>query len=75
MSGNSLGSLWPKASATLVLDTTRCVYLAAILGAASTGLLSISPPRLTAGDFRQFFVGTSAFEIAELRRSQYQLVL
>jgi hypothetical protein len=44
----------------IVLDTNRCVDLAALLGAASTGLLSISPPRLTVGDLRQPLVGTSA---------------
>jgi hypothetical protein len=34
----------------IVLDTTRCIDLAAFLGAASTVLLSISPPWLTVGD-------------------------
>jgi hypothetical protein len=46
-----------------MLDTTRCVDLAALLGAASTGLLSISPPWITVGDFREPLVGTSPFQI------------
>jgi hypothetical protein len=42
----------------LVLDTSR-VDLATFLGAASTGLLSVSLSRLTVGDFSQPVDGTS----------------
>jgi hypothetical protein len=52
------------------LDTTRCANLAAFLGTASTGLLSISAPRLPVGDFSQPLVGRSAFQVAELRVSR-----
>jgi hypothetical protein len=41
--------------------------LADSLGAASAGLLSISLPRLPAGDFSQPLAGTSAFQVAELK--------
>jgi hypothetical protein len=57
------------------VDTNRCVDLAALLGAASTDLLSISPPRLPVGDFSQPLVGTSAFQFAELRGSPHQVTL
>jgi hypothetical protein len=55
-----------------VLDTNRFVDLTPLSGAASTVLLSISP-RLKVGDFRQPFIGTSAFHVAELRGSPHQL--
>jgi hypothetical protein len=42
-------------------------------GAASTGVLSISPPRLPVGDFSQPLFGTSAFQVTELRGSPHQL--
>jgi hypothetical protein len=45
------------------------------LGTASTGLLSISPPWLPMGDLNQPLVGTSAFQVAELRGSPRQLTL
>jgi hypothetical protein len=45
------------------------------LGAASTGLLDINPPWLTVGDLRQPLVGTSAFQVAEIRGSTHQLPL
>jgi hypothetical protein len=35
----------------LVLDSSRCIDLAALLGAASTGQLSIGCPRLHVSDF------------------------
>jgi hypothetical protein len=50
--------------------SARCVDLAVFLGAASTGLLSISPPRLPVGGFSHLLVGTSAFHIDELRGSR-----
>jgi hypothetical protein len=59
----------------IVLDINRCVDLAALLGAASTGLLSIGPPRLTVGDFRQPWISTSAFQDSELGGSPHQLTL
>jgi hypothetical protein len=46
----------------LVLDNSRCVDVAAFLGAAPTVPLSISP-RLPVGDFSQPLVGTSAFQV------------
>jgi hypothetical protein len=58
----------------LVLDTSR-INLAAILRAASTGLPSISPRRLTVGVFSQSFAGASAFQFTELRDSSHQLTL
>jgi hypothetical protein len=57
------------------LDTTRCVDLATFFGAASTGLLSIGPPQLNVGDFRQPLIGTTVFHVAELRGSPHQLTL
>jgi hypothetical protein len=42
-----------------------------LFGAASTGLLSISPPRLTAGDFREPLLGKTAFQF-ERRGSLHQ---
>jgi hypothetical protein len=56
-----------------VSNTSRCVNSAAFLGAASTGLPSISPPRLPVADFSQPLVGTRAFQVAELRGSQHRL--
>jgi hypothetical protein len=41
------------------------------LWTASAGLLSVSPPRLPVGGFRQPLVGTSAFQVAELRDSPH----
>jgi hypothetical protein len=55
----------------MVLDTNHCVEMASLLGAASTGLLSINQPWLTVGDFRQPLVGTSSFQVPELRSSPY----
>jgi hypothetical protein len=49
--------------------------LGRLLGTASAGLLNISPPRLAVGDFSQPLVGTSAFQVAELRGSRRQLTL
>jgi hypothetical protein len=54
---------------------SHCINLAAILGAASNGLLSISPPWLPTCEFSQPLVGTSAFHVAELRGSLPQLTL
>jgi hypothetical protein len=53
--GLNLPYNWGKSRKTSVrvaevLDTNRCVDLAIFLGAASTGLLSIRPPRITVGD-------------------------
>jgi hypothetical protein len=45
------------------------------LWTASAGLLRISPPRLRVGDFSQHLIGTSAFQVAELRGSPHQLTL
>jgi hypothetical protein len=59
----------------VVLDTTRCVWFAAFIVAASTDLLIIRPPLFTARDFRQNLFGTSAFQFAELRGSSHQLTL
>jgi hypothetical protein len=39
----------------VVLDYTSGVELVAFLGAASAGLLNISPPRLPVGDFSQLW--------------------
>jgi hypothetical protein len=64
-----------KQRSGLVLDTSRCVDLADFLGAASTGLLSISPLRFPVSYFSQPLVGTSAFQVAELRGSPLQLTL
>jgi hypothetical protein len=41
----------------------------------SAGLLNISPPRLPVGDFSQPVVGTSFFQVAELRDSPNQPTL
>jgi hypothetical protein len=49
--------------------------LACILWTASAGLLNISPPRLTEGDFSQPLVGTGAFQVALIRGSPHQLTL
>lgn len=51
----------------IVLETNCCVDLAVFLGAASTGLLSISHTRLTVEDFRQPLVRASALHVFELR--------
>jgi hypothetical protein len=55
-----------------MLGTSRCIDLAMFIGAALTGLLNISR-RLLMGDFRQPLVGTSAFQVAELRGSPHRL--
>jgi hypothetical protein len=47
--------------------TNRCVDLAAMLGAVSTGLLSSSPPQLPVGDCSQPLVGTSTFHVDKLK--------
>jgi hypothetical protein len=57
------------------LHTTRCVELTAFWGAALTGTLSISSPRLPVGDFSQLLVGTRDFQVAEVRGSLHQLIL
>jgi hypothetical protein len=57
----------------VVLDTDRCVHMAAILGAASTGLLSVSPPQLTVGDCRQPLVGTGVFQLVDPKGFPRQL--
>lgn len=59
----------------VVLDTISCVEIATFLGEASNGLLLISPPRLTVGDFKQSIGGTSDFQVAELRSSSHQINL
>jgi hypothetical protein len=58
-----------------VLGISRCVDLATLLGAASTDPQIINPPRLPSGDFSPPLVGTSAFEVSELRASPYRLTL
>jgi hypothetical protein len=50
-----------------VFDAARGVDLATLLGAALTAVLSISPPQLTMGDFRQPLLDTSTFQVAKLR--------
>jgi hypothetical protein len=62
-------------SAAEKLETARCVDLGVFLRTASAGLLSISPPRLPVRDFSQPLVGTTAFQVAELRGSLHQLTL
>jgi hypothetical protein len=51
----------------LVLDTNRCVDLAAFLGPAPSGMLSMGLPRLLTSDFSQPLDSTSTFQVAELR--------
>jgi hypothetical protein len=51
-----------------VVGDSRCADLAVFLGTTSAGLLNISLPRLPVGD-----LGTSAFQVAELRGSPDQL--
>jgi hypothetical protein len=48
----------------IVMDTNCCFELAALLGTAPTGLVSINHPRIVAGDFRQRLVRTSEFQVA-----------
>jgi hypothetical protein len=48
-------------------ENTRCVDLAAGLGAVWTGFHIIVPPRLTLGELRQSALGTSAFQLAEIK--------
>jgi hypothetical protein len=56
----------------LVLDTSRCVDLVEILGAVSTGLLSIGPPRLSVDDYSA--LGWHKWlQFAELRGSLHRL--
>jgi hypothetical protein len=43
----------------VVLDTNHCINLSAFL-LSSAGLISIIPPLLSVGDFRQALVGTGA---------------
>jgi hypothetical protein len=60
----------------LVLDTSCCISWFALLGAASTGLLSMYPPWLRLGDFQSSdLVGTSVFQVAEIRGCPHQLTL
>jgi hypothetical protein len=56
----------------LLLGISYCVNLAALLGAVSTGLVSISP-QLPMGNFSQPLVGTSVFKVAKLRGSLHWL--
>jgi hypothetical protein len=51
--------------------TSRCVDLAAFLGAASTGQKSVSPPRLHMNDFNLPLVGIGAFQVDEIRGFQH----
>jgi hypothetical protein len=55
-----------------MLGISYCVNLAALLGAVSTGLVSISP-QLPMGNFSQPLVGTSVFQVAKLRGSLHWL--
>jgi hypothetical protein len=48
----------------IVLDTNRCVYFTALLGADSTGPMGMRHPWLIVGDFSQPLVGISAFQIS-----------
>jgi hypothetical protein len=59
----------------LVSDNSRFVDLAVCgyLGTTSTGLQSVSPPRLPVGDFSLLLVGTSAFQVTELRASKHRI--
>jgi hypothetical protein len=52
-----------------------CADLAVSLGTASDGLLIFSPPRPQVCDFSQPLIGTSAFQVAELRSSPHHLGL
>jgi hypothetical protein len=45
------------------------------LGTSSAGFLRIIPPLLPVADFSQPLVGTSAFQVAEIRGSLHQLTL
>jgi hypothetical protein len=56
-------------------DMNNCLDLAPLLAAASTGLLGISPARLSVGDFWQPLVDTVTFRVAELRGSLHHLSL
>jgi hypothetical protein len=49
--------------------------MAVVLGEASIGLLSISPPRLLVGGFSHPLVATCGFQVAEIRGSVHQLTL
>jgi hypothetical protein len=55
----------------LALDTNHCIGVAPFKSSLD-GLLSVSHPRLLAGDFRRL-ANTSAFRVAKLRGSPYQL--
>jgi hypothetical protein len=48
-------------------------HIGRLLGAASTGLLSISPPQLPVGDLSQPLVGIISFQVAELSGSAHRL--
>jgi hypothetical protein len=49
----------------IMSDTTYCVDLTALLGAASTDLLGFGHLLLTVDDLRQPLVGTSTFQAAK----------
>jgi hypothetical protein len=59
----------------IVLGTGRSVDLPAIIRAASTVLLSLSPARLNVGDFSKPLVSISTFQVAKLRAFPHQLTL
>jgi hypothetical protein len=56
------------------LSYTSCIKLAAFVGAASTGLQSVSAPRLPAGDLSLPLVGTSVFQVTDLRGSPHHII-
>jgi hypothetical protein len=58
----------------VVLDIRRCLDIA-LLGTASTGPLSNGTPRMLVGDFSRLLVGTSVFQVAEIRGSLHQKIL
>jgi hypothetical protein len=58
-----------------VVRNHSLLWFGCFSGAAKTGLLIISPPRLHVGVFSQPSVGTSAFQVSELRGSPHQLTL